>query len=293
MTDILIAGSATVDFLFEVDELPSRMDKYRARNAQIVGGGCAANAAVAISRLGAQARIAARLAEDPVGQMIVAGLQLEKVATRLIDMTTQGRSAYSSIYVLPNGERQIVSFRGENLAQLPDWPEAPFDAALADTRWPEAAVEAMIRARALGVPGVMDAEAPIVPEALTYASHIAFSRQGLDDYMPGLETEAALAEVARRHGGWVCVTDGAHGVTWCHEGEIGHVPAFEVDVVDTLGAGDVWHGAFTLGLAEMMSVDGAIRFANAAAALKCTRPGGRLGAPDRDETEDFLKERNQ
>ena len=62
--------------------------------------------------------------------------------------------------------------------------------------------------------------------------------------------------------------------------------------VDTLGAGDVWHGAFALRLAEGADELTAIRFASAAAALKCTRPGGRMGAPSRAEVAAFLKERN-
>ena len=66
------------------------------------------------------------------------------------------------------------------------------------------------------------------------------------------------------------------------------MPAPAVTAVDTLGAGDVWHGAFTLALAEGMAVAAAARFANAAAAIKCTRFGGRGGAPRRDEVEALL-----
>jgi sulfofructose kinase len=86
---------------------------------------------------------------------------------------------------------------------------------------------------------------------------------------------------------WACVTDGEHGVFVAGGG---HVPALPVQAVDTLGAGDVWHGAFALRLAEGAEETEAIRFANAAAALKCARPWGREGCPTRAETEAFLKE---
>ena len=67
--------------------------------------------------------------------------------------------------------------------------------------------------------------------------------------------------------------------------------AFDVDVVDTLGAGDVFHGAFVLALAETRPVPDALRWASAAAALKCTRFGGRAGIPSRAEVDEFLGER--
>ena len=70
-----------------------------------------------------------------------------------------------------------------------------------------------------------------------------------------------------------------------------HERAFAVPVVDTLGAGDIFHGAFALALGQGRSETLALRFANAAAALKCTRPGGGAGAPWRHEVEAFLKER--
>ncbi|WP_316014072.1 PfkB family carbohydrate kinase [Roseobacter sp. HKCCA0434] len=290
MSDILVVGSAVIDFIFEVDTLPSQPEKYRARGARVVGGGCAANAAVAITRLGGTAHLAGRLGEDPAGQLIVAGLQREGVSTRLTSKTQGASSAYSSVYVDRAGERQIMSFRGDGLPPEPDWELPGLDAVLADTRWEEGAVKAMQAACDMEIPGVLDGEAPIVEDAARLASHVAFSAQGLADFCEGATPEAQLAVAAERLGGWVCVTDGANGVHWRDGARHGHVPAFAVRVVDTLGAGDVWHGAFTLALAEGADEIAAIRFANAAAALKVTRPGGRDGAPDREDTDRFLEE---
>lgn len=292
MSDILVVGSAVVDFVFEVEQLPTRPQKYRARGARIVGGGCAANASVAITRLGGNAHLAGRLAEDPVGQLIIAGLQSERVSTALTSKAVGGESSYSSVYIDHAGERQIMNYRGRDLIDEPDWALPELDAVLADTRWEQGAIAAMRVARDRGIPGVIDGEAPVVREALELASHVAFSRQGLDEYMPDGTVTDRVAMAASLLGTWVCVTDGADGVTW-HDGiRGGHVPAFTVDVVDTLGAGDVWHGAFTLALGEGIDEVSAIRFANAAAALKCTRPGGREGAPRREETIKFLQERS-
>jgi len=288
MNPVLVAGSAVVDFVFAVDALPDAPRKYRARGARIVGGGCAANAAVAICRLGGRALLAARLGDDPAGRWIAAGLAAEAVDTALTVRAPGGATACSPGHVDARGERQIVNFRGGNLPDMPAWTLPPLDAVLADTRWPEAAVAAMRTARARGIPGVMDAETPQVPEALRLASHVAFSRQGFDAFAGG----RTLARVRRDLGGWVCVTDGSAGVRR-HDGTSErHIPAFPVRAVDTLAAGDVWHGAFVLALARGTREDDAVRFANATAALKCTRAGGREGAPTAAEVAAFLAERS-
>jgi sulfofructose kinase len=84
------------------------------------------------------------------------------------------------------------------------------------------------------------------------------------------------------------VTLGAEGFLWREYDRERYVPALKVSAVDTLAAGDVWHAAFTLALAEDRAVDAAAQFANAAAALKCTRFGGRSGAPTRAEVDALL-----
>ncbi|MEM9013180.1 MAG: PfkB family carbohydrate kinase [Pseudomonadota bacterium] len=290
MPTILVCGSAVLDFVFRMDRMPERAEKYRAEAAEIVGGGCAANAAVAIAHLGGTAHLIGRRGEDVVGRMITADLKMEGVDTRLFRAFPGGRSAFSSIYLDAAGERQIMAFRGSGLPSDAAWiAEAPVAAAaLTDTRWPEGAAALMALARARSIPAVLDGEAgDDADPALEAASHIVFSRQGLRAYAGTDDIGAGLIAARARYGGWVAVTDGGAGVFYLADG-VQHVPAFPVEAVDTLGAGDVWHGAFTLALAEGRDEGQAIRFASATAALKCTRPGGRLGTPKRAEVEAFL-----
>ncbi|MEX0404951.1 PfkB family carbohydrate kinase [Aquibium sp. LZ166] len=295
MSRILTVGVAVIDIVMSVDELPRQPEKYRARDAAIIGGGCAANAAVAVARLGGEALLAARIGRDPIGGMIVSGLEAEGVDCALVRRLEGGRSSFSSIYVDANGERQIVNFRDMALSFDASWlePAIPdaLDAILADTRWPQGAAVAMTAARARGIPGILDAEAPVreAAEALQKASHIAFSAQGLRDFAGTEDLAAALRSAHEETGAWVCCTNGSEGVDFFEAGEPAHVPAFAVDVVDTLGAGDVWHGAIALAVGEGQPERDAIRFANAVAALKCTRFGGRAGTPDRAETEAFMR----
>lgn len=294
MTSVLVAGLSVVDFLFGVDQVPDRAEKYRAHAFGTVGGGCAANASVAIQRLGGTAKLVSRIGDDDVGRVIRGGLEAENVDCTYLHEFEGARSPLSSVMIDQAGERQIVNFRGEGLPDDPAWVssiDTEFNAVLTDTRWREGAVAALELARDRGVPGVVDAEAPVFPEIVDHGSHIAFSEQGLRDFSGDTDRFKGLSAVASAHKAWVCVTCGADGTYYIKDGNPVHVPAFEVEAKDTLGAGDIWHGAFTLRLAEGSNEHEAVQFANAAAALKCTRAGGRDATPTRIETDKFLEER--
>lgn len=286
MASVLVLGVAVIDHVFLVEDIPQKPEKYIARDAMTVGGGCAGNAAVAIARLGGKAFLSTRLGNDATAKMILNDLQAEGVDTSLSDETGT-RSSCSAILVDAKGERQIVNFRGEGLTQdTTHLNAAPqIGAVLADTRWPDGAIHAMNLAQSRGVPGIMDVEADTDPACLYSASHLAFSQPGLTALYPELKIDAALLQAAQEFGAWCCVTLGQDGVAYTDGDKISRVDAPRVDVKDTTGAGDIWHGAFALGLAENMPTKAAIEFANKAAALKCTRIGGRTGAPTRQEVE--------
>ncbi len=291
MTRVLVVGVAVMDFVFYTDVFPTGGTKNRAHDAALVGGGCAANAAVAISRLGGEALLASRVGNDPIGQMILEDLKREGVDISATDVSG-ARSSYSSVLIDAEGERQIMNYRGRDLIETPDALASTSNtqAVMADTRWTEGALAAMTLAKKRGIPGVLDIESPAEPEPLIPASHLAFSEQGLASFYPHIPPDAAVERAASEFGGWVCVTLGPRGVFWCDARGSGQIPGFVVEVVDTLGAGDVWHGAFALRLAEGTNEAEAVRFANAVAALKCTKQGGRSGSPSRPEVEQFMKE---
>ena len=294
MTSILVVGMATVDFLFDVDAMPVRAEKFIARDAQIVGGGGAANAACAIAKLGGNALLAARVGGDMIGKIIVEELKQNSVDCSLLVTVDSARSSFSSVLLDTHGERQIVNYRGCDLSDDVSAIYAANPAAvLADTRWTGGTIAAMKLARDKNIPGVLDAEAPCNPEAMALASHIAFSRQGLESLAGSLHSvsdiEAALRKVAKTYPVWLAMTDGKNGVYLLSSGEFLHQPAANVEVLDTLGAGDVWHGAFTYWLGCGNSEKDSVRFANAAAALKCSRPGGGRSCPEFAEVMAFLE----
>ena len=294
MTRILVAGLATVDFLFDVEQMPTRAEKYRAGDAMMVGGGGAANAAVSIARLGGAASLAAPVGKDRIGEMILSDLKAEGVDTALVQCNPDGRSAFSSVLIDAAGERQIVNFRGSEPQCLPDLDAVPpCDAVLVDTRFPALTTGALAVARKQGVPGIVDGEHPVAVNDLTDATHIAFSAQGLVGLTGNGDLAAALHAVGTQVSAWVCVTDGANGVLYLKDGVLKTLPVARIDPVDTLAAGDVWHGAFALHLGEGADEEAAMAFASAAATLKCGHRGGRAGCPDRKTVETFLREQGR
>jgi sulfofructose kinase len=297
---VLCVGHAVQDFVFALPRLPDRGEKYRATALESVGGGPAATAAVAIARLGGRARLAARLGADATADAVVAELERYGVDCTLVRRFAGCHTSTSAVMVDARGERMVVNFLDARLPADGDWlPEVragDIDAVLADSRWPEGAALMLARARAAGVPAVLDADTPFARAGaqgayealLRAATHAAFSAAGLADLTGEVDPIKGLRRAAAECSGWCCVTAGAEGVFAVAAHEVVHHTAFDVPAVDTLGAGDVWHGAFALALAERREIAAAVRFAQAAAALKVQRFGGRAGAPLRVEVDRLL-----
>jgi sulfofructose kinase len=123
---------------------------------------------------------------------------------------------------------------------------------------------------------------------LALGTHVVSSAEALRGITGLADYGAGLKRLAEHVGGFLAVTDGPHGVYWLDHSGLRHMPAFKVNAIDSLGAGDAFHGAFTLALAEGRDLVDAMRFASATAALKCTKFGGASGAPQRVEVEEFL-----
>jgi sulfofructose kinase len=154
----------------------------------------------------------------------------------------------------------------------------------------------MHAARAAGIPAVLDFdETPRGPVGvvLTAPTHVIFSAPALAAVSGEQDPVSGLRSVRTMTPSWIAVTLGAGGILWLDDAdESRQSPAFDVDAIDTLGAGDVFHGAFTLGLAEGRPIEDVIRRASAVAALKCTRFGGRSGIPGTEEVDAFLGSRS-
>ena len=292
---VLCVGVAVLDNMFSVGQFPTEPTKVFARNFRQIGGGPGANAAVTIARLGGTARLWARVGDDAIGAAVVAELESYGVDVATVRRVPDRRTGVSAILVDESGERYIFAFADRDLDTntewLPDDIPADADVVLCDVRWPAASERVMRLAEARGLPTVLDADLTTddaVERLIGLSTHTVFSAPALRRHADAADTEEALRRAQARTQGTVAVTLGRDGFAWLEDGRLRRISAFRIDAVDTLAAGDVFHGAFALGLAERRSIEEAGRFASAAAALKCTRWGGRAGIPTREELDAFM-----
>ena len=292
---IIVIGHAALDRIYRIDAFPAQPTKVRALEHIEVGGGMAANAAVAIARLGGKVELWSRVGDDVAGQAIRTGLRHEKVDVRHVEAFEDARSSTSAIIVDAHGERLIVGQRDTSIPSGTSW--LPLErlkeahVVLGDVRWLEAIRVGFARARKEGIPTVLDAELgarETLPELLRLTDYAIFSAPALRDFAPGATDVERLDHVMNHgvlHAG---VTLGADGYLWRERGGGGRIASPHVDVVDTTGAGDAFHGAFALGLAQGRPIAECARRAAAVAALKCRRLGGRAALPNEAELEAFL-----
>jgi sulfofructose kinase len=299
---VLCTGIAVLDLVFRVNAFPRPEVKTQASEFRTINGGNAANAAVAIAHLGARASFAGPFGGPPgvdtVGDTMLALAARENIACVDCPRIEGITSPISAISIDGRGERAIVNYRDDALMAARPRDAAALvanaDAVIADNRFPGFVREICAAGLGRGIPVVLDADEPRHDSnaLLSLVSHVIFSAEGLRATAGTDHLGRALIDVSKQTRAFVAVTDGANDVLWLADGELRQVPAFKVDVVDTLGAGDTFHGAFTLMLAEGKSERAAMRFSAAAAALKCTRYGGILGAPTRAEVEAFLAQQD-
>jgi sulfofructose kinase len=296
---ILCSGIAVQDIIMRVQNFPAPGSKVAASEFITTGGGCAANAAVTIARLGGRVAFAGPLGggEDHVSNRIVTDLKAEGIDCSGVVHIAGGTASVSLILLDAEGEKTIATRRGVKLGNvLPADAEklaADADAVLVDNRFPDFVTAVCRAAHARKIPIVVDLDqaTKVDDPLLALGTHVVSSAEALHGTTGLKDFGAGLKKLAERLSSFLAITDGPNGVYWLDQGNLRHMPAFKVKAIDSLGAGDAFHGAFTLGLAEGRALTDVIRFASATAALKCTKFGGTSGAPKRAEVDAFLAKR--
>jgi sulfofructose kinase len=288
---VICLGCAFWDTIFKIDQLPSHGTKVLPEKAVQAASGMATAAAATIARLGGNVELWARIGDDPTGDSFLRDLSREAVRIDRIRRIQGARTAFSTILVDSAGERLVVPYTDPSLDPDPSWlplhDVAKAAAVLVDMRWIEGAKSILAEARRHSVPTILDADvAP--PEALremvALADHVLFSEPALLSLAAGPSPKEALMEVAAGLDADVIgVTLGAAGaLIWQREPAgcaLHEFPSIPIRAVDTLNAGDVWHGTYVYGLVNNWGLSQTIQMANVAAAMKCEHFGGRLGSP--------------
>jgi sulfofructose kinase len=267
-----------------------------------VAEGMASSAAFAVARLGGHASLWGAVGDDATGTRIISDLGDSGIDTGGMTVVQGARSAVSTILIDDEGERLIVPFYDERLHDtvrlVTEQEMSAFDAVLVDVRWPKLALRVLIAAGKAGKPAILDGDVAsegVIEMLAQAASHIVFSQ-------PAAERLAGTADLVETVGllkrkfehAFIGVTAGENGSLWFDDpsGDIRHLAAPKVRAIDTLAAGDIFHGAFALAIAEGMPIEQTMRLSSMAAALKCQVFGGRIGAPTRAQVCDALRDWN-
>ncbi len=291
---IACVGITVLDRIQRVPQLPTTGGKYVATSYTEIGGGPAATAAVAVAKLNHQVDFIGRVGDDSVADTMLTELSGFGVGVEHCVTVKGASSAFSAVIVDDEGERMIVNYQDASLSKDPTPLESvdfsTYSTILTDVRWIEGAKYALEQAKKLGIPSVLDAD--ITPEAIDVlvelADHVAFSEPGLEKFTGCSDPIEGLKIAQQKTLGKVYVTVGSKGCYWLEQGELCHQAGLKVDVIDTTGAGDVFHGALAVAVAEQMPTRQAVTFSNTVAAIKCTKLGGRDGIPRRNEVDDQI-----
>jgi len=292
-------GFATLDHLMLVESFDDPVGSMKLKTFDIQGGGMTATALVAATRLGVTTELWSVVGDGRVSDWIVAGLQQEGVGLDCLRRAAGADGPLILVYVDGRtGERRfqmgrLVRGGGPEPLRLERLDRAR--CLLIDGMWPEAALRAARHARGHGVPVVADLGGVegTRRELLPYVDYLIANEQCARRLAGGDDPERACRLMRELGPGVAVVTLGERGCAFADGSDRGRMPAFEVEVVDTTGAGDCFHGAFCVGVVHGWPLERTLEFASAAAALKCRKLGGRAGLPTMDEVEAFLQERRR
>ena len=279
---VLCVGMGFLDTRVCVERFPPKLHRETASKRYDALGGPATVGAVAVVRLGGTASFWGRRGNDLAGERIASLLKAQGVDISGYRVFP-GTSPTCEVFIPPDGDRYLFPYLGDGMPGGANWiPDEAIDSAdavLIDGRWPQGGLRVADRAAQRGIPIVHDFDQDLaeVWEIAGRATH-AIADEDLAAAHGGVDRLLAKIEGL---GAWGAVTLGARGVAY---GE-GRIPAFPVDVVDSTGAGDVFHGAFALAMAQGRGEADALRFGCAAGALHCKF--GRV--PELDEVETLMR----
>ena len=289
-------GTAVVDYIGVVEKYPGPDTQIELQTFSKQTGGNVATAMVTLARLGAESSFLGKFGDDELGELVRSDLSAQKVDLTGSLVHAGGSMGFAFIIVEAGTGRRTILWTGEGKSHLTP-EEVNRDVILAsrylhlDHYSMDAAVAAAKIAHEGNVQVVLDAEAlhdgidnllPLVDVLITCAQ-FAYDYTGKDNCEDALNT---LFEKSVAH--TVAITAGEQGSYCRRAGETHRQPAFPVDVVDTTGCGDVYHGAFIYGLMQDWPLAQIARFSSAAAALNCRGLGGQSAIPNLVEVEAFL-----
>lgn len=294
--DVLGIGTAAVDDLLLVERFPQPDSKVDILESYRQGGGQTATAMAAAARQSARAAFCCRLGFDDLSLFTITELEKEGVDCSPCLQDATGNPYHSIIIVAKRECTRTILHSGGNISPPPDIITAELIAQtkvlFIDDNAGYAGIKAAGIARSLGIPVIADVE-PNPPaeaaELMALVDHLVIGRE-LATTFSGRDYEADMATTLCGTERACCVvTTGENGCWYSERGKPAvHVAGFHVQVLDTTGCGDVFHGVYAATIARGEDIASAVLLANASAAMKATRPGGRLGIPDLETVRAYI-----
>jgi sugar/nucleoside kinase (ribokinase family) len=288
-------GHASVDFLGVVPRLPDPDTRTELLEVSIQGGGSAATALTTARALGCRARLVTRLADDDFGRFILRGLRESGVECDFVSKTQGSLSPFAFLAIGDDARRTAFFTHGDTLplhAEDVDVTGALEDAAalFVDGFHPAAQIAAAEEARAREIPIILDAGhlREGMGELVALSDVIIASERFVSEVAPRGEVEDSLVELQEMGPETVIITLGDAGSVGLHLDKLVRQQVYEVDTVDTTGAGDVYRGAYVAAMVRGYAFERAMQLASAAAALSCRSLGARAGIAELDEVLAFL-----
>jgi ribokinase len=299
---IVVVGSSNTDMILQMDHIPRPGETLLGGEFSMAAGGKGANQAVAAARAGGSVTFLARVGNDMFGQQAIEGFRNDGINVQHVISDPDAPSGVALIFVADDGENSIGVASGANAQLSPaDIQRASETIAQADvlvmqleTPLPTVQVAAEIAA-AHGVRVILNpAPAQPLSDELISLVSVLTPNESEAELLTGIEVadenRAVLAADQLRSKGvaTAIVTLGSQGAMVASDDFSGPVSAFDVKPVDTTAAGDVFNGALAVALSEGETLELAVKFASAAAALSVTRLGAQPSAPARKEIERLL-----
>lgn len=293
--DVVGQGICAVDFLCRLPRYPKLDEKTELKEFSMQGGGPVPTALVTLARLGARCCYLGKVGDDQEGRFVRESLEREGVDAAGLVVSPGARTPRAFVWVDgPSGQKSIAADRTGLEDLQPDELSQKLVASgrylLIDGKETEAALRAARWSRQAGGEVVLDvgSRREKMEQLLRLADYLVVSEGFALQFAGTDDVEAAVRTLFRFGPKAAVVTLGHRGSICLSQGGLFRQPAFSVPVVDTTGAGDVFHGAFIYGLLLGWDLSRTIRFASAVAAIKCGRLGGRVGIPTLAQTEQFL-----
>lgn len=295
--DVVGMGLNSVDLLCVVPEFPTLNSKMKILQFSKQGGGQVATAMVALSRWGGKTKYIGKVGGDELGHFSLHSIHQEGVEVSSVTMEPNAPNQFAIIIVDGvSGERTILWDRDERLmyseGELRKKEICSGRLLHLDGHDHRAAIQCAKWAKEEGIPTVLDLDKvdPLTSDLITKIDFVITSSSFPTLFTGISDREKALSELQKHTPGFLCATLGHEGAVALVKGELLYVRGFEVNAVDTTGAGDVFHAGFIYGLLQNWEVVEILRFANAVAALKCRDLGGRKGIPTLEMVQKFLNQ---